>query len=312
MKILMFGRGVIATTYGWALEKAGHEIVFYVRPGRAAEYGPSVELDLLDARRKIWGEQVLESWPVSYVETLDSAGEFDLIIVSVSHHRLAQAAEALAPHVGAATVLIFSNLWQEPLEAVAPLPVEQLAWGFPGAGGGFNSNGVMRAGLLPTVMLGTPTTERQRAVCDVFRSARLRVTEQPDMRGWLLLHFIMDAGMHSRGVRLGSLSKMLGQRAEFAEALRTSRELLPLLVARGVDLRRHRGAVLGLRVPAAITSAALAFLMGRVRTARRSLEAHDDPTAEEPRAVCADTLDEARRLGVPAPRLEAAEPYFRP
>lgn len=311
MKILMFGRGVIAATYGWALERAGHEIVFYVRPGRAAEYGPSVELDLLDARRRIWGEQVLERWPVSYVESLESASDFDLVIVSVSHHRLAQATAALAPHIGTATVLIFSNLWQEPLEAAAPLPVEQLAWGFPGAGGGFDSDGVLRAGLLPSVILGTPATDRERAVRDMFRSAGLRVTEQPDMRGWLFMHFVMDAGMHSRGVRLGSLSKMIGKRAEFAEALRTSRELLPLLVARGVDLRRHRGVVLGLRVPAALTSGVLAFLMGRVRTARRSLEAHDDPHTEEPRAVCADTLDEARRLGVPAPRLEAAEPYFR-
>ena len=27
MKILLFGRGVIATIYGWALEQAGHDLV---------------------------------------------------------------------------------------------------------------------------------------------------------------------------------------------------------------------------------------------------------------------------------------------
>ena len=32
MKILVFGRGVIATVYGWALERAGHDVEFYVRP----------------------------------------------------------------------------------------------------------------------------------------------------------------------------------------------------------------------------------------------------------------------------------------
>ena len=31
---------------------------------------------------------------------------------------------------------------------------------------------------------------------------------------------------------------------------------------------------------------------------------------DELRAVCRDTLAEARRLNVPVPRLEAAEPYF--
>jgi len=310
MRILMFGRGVIATTYGWALEKAGHEVQFYVRPGRAASYGPTVELDLLDARRKIWGEQVLESWPVSYVESLDSAGDFDLVIVSVSHHRLAEAARALAPHIGAATVLIFGNVWDELADAVPGLPAAQLVWGFPGAGGGVGDDGVMRAGLLPTVMLGLPATERQRTVRDLFRGVGVRVTEQADMRGWLLIHFVMDAGIHSRGLRLGSLSNMIGKRREFAEAMLTSRELLPLLEARGVDLGRHRGTVGMLRAPTALTSGVMSLLIGRVRTARRSLEAHTDPHAEEPRAVCADTLAEARRLGIAAPRLEAVEAYF--
>lgn len=32
MKILIFGRGVIATQYAWALEKVGHTVEFYVRP----------------------------------------------------------------------------------------------------------------------------------------------------------------------------------------------------------------------------------------------------------------------------------------
>ena len=50
MKILMFGRGVISTLYGWALEKAGNEVDFYVRPGRAADFGSSVDVDIRDGR----------------------------------------------------------------------------------------------------------------------------------------------------------------------------------------------------------------------------------------------------------------------
>ena len=51
MRVLMFGRGVIATLYGHVLEAAGHEVHFYVRPGRAAEYGDDVGMDIIDARR---------------------------------------------------------------------------------------------------------------------------------------------------------------------------------------------------------------------------------------------------------------------
>jgi len=33
--------------YGWALEKAGHDVEFYVRPGRVAQYGPTVKLEII-------------------------------------------------------------------------------------------------------------------------------------------------------------------------------------------------------------------------------------------------------------------------
>ncbi len=66
MKILIFGRGVVSTQYAWAFEKAGHTVEFYVRPGRKAEYGATVALNLLDARKKIWGVEVKENWPIKF------------------------------------------------------------------------------------------------------------------------------------------------------------------------------------------------------------------------------------------------------
>jgi 2-dehydropantoate 2-reductase len=313
MKVLMFGRGVIATTYGWALEKAGHHVEFYVRPGRSAEYGPAVDLDLLDARRRVWGRRVVEKWPVRYLETLEPDHDFDLIVLSVSHHRLAEAAAFLAPRIGNATVLVFGNIWTEPLTALGNIPLDRIAWGFPGAGGGFDEDGVLRAAILPSVTFGTfgqPPTDRERAVREAFRGAGFRLQEQPDFRGWLWIHFVLDAGLHARGLRLGTLADLIGKRHDLREALLTSREFLPLLEARGVDLRRHRAAVLALRAPTWLTASAMAWLIDHLASARMSLEAHTDPLAEEPRAICADTLAEARRLGVAVPRLEAMEPSF--
>ena len=68
--------------------------------------------------------------------------------------------------------------------------------------------------------------------------------------------------------------------------------------------------MLGFRAPTRLTASLVSWLLTHVRIVRRSLEAHSDPGTEEPRAVCRDTLAEARRLGVTAPRLEAAEPAF--
>lgn len=311
----MFGRGVIATTYGWALEQAGHHVEFLVRPGRAADYGATVELDLLDARNRPLGERIRRSWSLRFREQLESDHDFDLIILSVGHHRLPAAAEYLAPRIGTATVLVFGSVWAEPTEAIAPLPTAQLAWGFPQAGGGFNGSGALRATLLRKVTFGTFGTEptrREQAARDLFSSAGFAVAEQPDFRSWLWVHFIGDAGMHSQGVQFGSLSDMIGHPAGFREALLTSRELLPVLQARGVDLRRHWRSVSQFRLPAILTALFMSVATARVPLARTSLEGHTDPNAEEPRSIVRDALREARQLGVPTPRLAAASATIEP
>ena len=114
MKIQMFGRGVIASVYGWALERAGHDVEFDVRPGRGATYGDSIDLDLLDARRRVWGQRIVQSWPMCSREALTPDHDFDLIVLSVPHHRLTEAAAFLTSRVGKARVLVFSNIWSEP------------------------------------------------------------------------------------------------------------------------------------------------------------------------------------------------------
>ncbi len=309
MKILMFGRGVISTAYGWALERAGHQVEFYVRPGRAAAYGEAIDLDLLDARRRPWGKRIAEKWPVRYRETLEPDHDFDLIVLSVQHYSFAEAAAYLGPRVGGATVLVFNNLWVDPLTATADLPTDQLAWGFPGAGGGFGDDGVLRAALLPMVFFGTldqPANERERAVRQVFREAGFRIQENSDFRGWLAIHFVQNAGLHTQTLRRGTLAKP--STGDMREMILATRELLPLVEARGVDLRRHRTELLPLNALAWLTPPALSWLFNHFPPMRTVAEAHANP--EEPRAVCRDTLAEARRLGVPAPRLEAAEPYF--
>ncbi|MEV5823608.1 2-dehydropantoate 2-reductase N-terminal domain-containing protein [Micromonospora harpali] len=309
MKILMFGRGVIGAVYGWALERAGHHVEFYVRPGRAAAYGDTIDLDLLDARRLPWGKRITEKWPVRYRESLEPDHDFDLIVLSVQHYNFAEAAAFLGPRVGGATVLVFNNLWVDPLTAIDHLPTEQVAWGFPGAGGGFGDDGVLRAALLPVVFFGTldrPPTAREQAVRGLFRAAGLRVRENSDFRGWLAIHFVQNAGLHTQSLRLGSLSTMT--RGDVREAILAVRELLPLVEARGVELRRHRADLLPFTAPVWLAAPALAWLLARFPPMRRVTTAHANP--EELRAICRDTLAEARRLGVRTPRLEAAEPYF--
>lgn len=312
MKILMFGRGVIGTLYGWALERAGHEVEFYVRPGRAAEYGEAIDLEVLDARRRVWGKRVTETWPVRCRESLEPDHDFDLIVLSVQHYGFAQAAAFLKPRLGRASVLVFNNLWAEPSEASSPFPADQVVWGFPGAGGGFGDDGVLRGALLPVVFFGTmdgrAPTEREQMVRAAFRGARFTIQEDSDFRGWLFLHFVQNAGLHTQSLKLGSLAALARSPGAAREALLATRELLPLVEARGVDLRKHRGETLMYRAPVRLAAPLLAWLFGHFGPMRVVVEAHANPG--ELRAVCRDTLAEARRLDMAVPRLEAAEPLF--
>jgi 2-dehydropantoate 2-reductase len=309
VKILMFGRGTIASIYGWALEQAGHVVEFYVRPGRAAEYGDSVELDLLDARHAPLGRRIAMTAHFRYRETLTADDAYDLVVLSVSHERLADAVEFLAPRLGDATLLVLGNVWPRPPATIDAVPEGRVVWGFPLAGGGFGDDGTLHGGMMRGILFGAPDgplSRREREARAAFARAGFAIREQGDMHGWLAIHFVADAGMHAQGLRLGSLSKLIGDRRGLREAILTSRELLPVLAASGVELRRHRGSTLLYRAPSWLTASLMSVLVTHVGIARASLAAHTDPNAREPRAVVDDALAEAHRLGIPTPRLESA------
>ena len=302
----MFGRGVIATIYGQVFQEAGHDVEFLVRPGRAAEYGESVQTDLIDTRRALRGQRTASTFKTRLRESVELENEFDLVVLSVGHHQLREAAAYLAPRVGAATVLVFGNVWDEPLAAVAPIPANQVIFGFPQAGGGFTDDGVLHGGLLRSVILGTTgasPSRRELTVRAAFQQAGLRIKEEADMRGWLWLHFASDAGMFSQALKSGGLANMIGDRRALREAFLTSRELLPVLKERGVDLRRHPDAMLPYRLPR-LTGTAFALATLVLPIARASLAAHTDPNVAEPRAVLDDALRTSRQLNIATPRLE--------
>ena len=191
MRILMFGRGVIATQYGWALEQAGHEVDFYVRPGRAATYGPFVDLDILDGRARGRNRRISHRWPLTMREDLDSNHDYELIILSVNHDQLPTAVEFLSSRLGDAALLIFNNIWDDPRDIAARLPAGQVVWGFPGGGGGFAGN-TLRGGMLRSLTLGLldggPPTAAHTRVHELLTGAGFSVTTVEDFRSWLWFH----------------------------------------------------------------------------------------------------------------------------
>ncbi|HEY5593231.1 MAG TPA: 2-dehydropantoate 2-reductase N-terminal domain-containing protein, partial [Paludibacter sp.] len=241
MKILLFGRGVISTQYAWAFEKAGHIVEFYVRPGRKAEFGSTVSLNVYDARKNIRGKLIQENWSIKMIEDFNANHDYDLIFVSVQHYHFTKVAEFLADKIGKATVLIFNNFWEEPLEQVANLPAEQLVWGFPQAGGGFDNKGVLNGTIMGSITIGTfgtEPTERAVAVMDLFKSAGIKSKVNKDFRSWLFGHFVMNAALHIETMKAGSnMLESFQKTKHWKNVIANEKELIPLLKARNVDLK---------------------------------------------------------------------------
>ncbi|MFD4640160.1 ketopantoate reductase family protein [Lentzea sp. NPDC058436] len=310
MRILMFGRGTIATLYGWAFERAGHQVEFYVRPGRAAQLPPEIDLRIRDGRAR--GAEVAERWPVTMREDLD--GTYDLIVLSVNHDQLDGAVEVLRGHVGDATVLMFGNVWEDPAAVVSALPADQIVWGFPGGGGGFVGS-ALHGGMVKNVFLGfcddSNRGERYRAVHGLFERAGFSVSQSEDFRGWLWLHFIMDAGLLAQGLAVGGQPGLVRSSRAARDAVLLMREMIPLLKAKGGTPRL--GAAVVSRVPAGLLGFVLRKLLGGDNLFSFIMEQTERTghmTREAAGIYARDVLADARRLGVPLPRLTALEPVF--
>lgn len=304
MKILMFGRGVISSIYGWALEKAGHEVHFYVRPGRTEHYGDQLHMQLYDLRRGFFSPQLSECWHTILHEEISAEHDYDLIILSVQHYNFVEAAETVASFIGDATVLIFNNFWDEPQQAASMLPADQLVWGFPGAGGGIVDN-VLRGALFGFVTFGTfgkPLSVRERAVRALFTQSGFKIQEEIDFRGWLLIHFVQNAGLQSEFLLSKHEAKRALTFATFYNMARNVKELVPLLEARGVDLSAHSSAA-RLRFPAFVSGAILWMLFILITPLRWVLDAHANP--REITSTCLVIFEDAHHRGIFVPRLES-------
>ncbi|MBM7567892.1 ketopantoate reductase family protein [Paenibacillus sacheonensis] len=234
MKILFFGRGVISTQYAWAFEQAGHTVDFYVRKGRKETFGSSIKLEMWDARK---GKKLIkESWNIKLHEEI--LPNYDLIIVSVNTEQLPGAAQFLSTAAGNAPILIFNNIWQDLKSSIAPLSMNNVVFGFPGAGGGIADN-KLRGGFLKMVFLEKPragTEHINNKVRELFESAHFKISWKKDMQNWLWNHFAMNAAMEAEVLKRGSFSALMNHNDSFSNVGLNMRELIPVLKARGAKL----------------------------------------------------------------------------
>ncbi|MFC4209899.1 ketopantoate reductase [Pedobacter petrophilus] len=307
MKILLFGRGVISTQYAWALENAGNEVTFYVRPGRIAEYGPTVDLNILDTRKNIKGIKIKHEWKITMIDDLNANHDYELIILSVQHYHFKDAVDFLANKIGSATVLVFNNLWEEPQQAVHKLPEGQLVWGFPMAGGGFDDKGTLNGALLDHIYMGTlgvVQSQRSEAVANLFRASYFKIKESKDFRSWLFGHFVFNAALHLEAARsnTGLISLEAMKTTTFwKNVVLNGKELIPLLKLRKVDLDAASDLKM-FNLPPWLLAIIMNLVIKWVPALRIILTSHSNPI--EIKSYVQDVISKAKEINIHLPRYE--------
>lgn len=301
MNILFFGRGVISSQYAYLLEKAGHQVTFYVRNPRE----DVLNLDILDARKNPFGKKIRGKWKTNLIEEIPEKHDYDLIMVSIQHYHIKDALFYLKDKIDNATLLIYNNMWDEPLELIEGLPSQQIVWGFPGAGGGFNKDGVLNGAVFSRFTIGTFGTEpspRNLEVQELLKTAGFKIDFQKDFRSWLFIHFAVNASMHLESMKKDSFSKALDSYQAFRNIHNNAKELLPLLTARGVDMTGKVTELKKLKMPAWVLYLTLKALPKIYAPLKKVLLEHSNPT--ELRAYAKDVLDEAKKWNIKLPSFE--------
>ncbi|MNZ90647.1 2-dehydropantoate 2-reductase [compost metagenome] len=299
MRILFFGRGLISTQYAWAFEQAGHTVEFYVRKGRKETFGSRIELEMWDARR---GKKLIkESWNVKLHEEI--LPNYDLIIMSVNTEQLPEAAQFLSTAAGNTPVLIFNNIWQGLKSSIVQLSMNNVVFGFPGAGGGIADNR-LRGGFMKMVFLEKPragTEHINQLVKKCFESAHFKISWVKDMQNWLWNHFAMNAAMEAEVLKRGSFSALMNHKDSFANVGLNMREMIPVLKARGA---KHDVISLMLtKIPPAL----LGTLFNKVIFAKGSLpRLFMEYNNSKAGFAVLEVVREAKKAGLPLPRLSKA------
>ena len=97
MRILFLGAGALGGYFGGRMAAAGSDVTFLVRARRAAQLvdGLRISSPLGDA-----------TVPVQTIQAGESADPFDVVVLTNKAYGLAEALEAIAPHVGPSTAIL--------------------------------------------------------------------------------------------------------------------------------------------------------------------------------------------------------------
>lgn len=305
MKILIIGRGVVGTIYGWALSKAGVDVTHVVRK----EGLPATDtLDVLDLRTG-YPKHARVTYAPKTVGQISPSDGFDVVIVATKHYQAAQAVQQYLPDAPRATFLMFTANWDGTEEIDRLLPRSSILWGYAEATGGIDAQGILIATVSPAVRLGMlegSDLDKFKAVTELFQGAGFTLDIKPNIIEWLWVHHAINAGGIGICLWAGGIAEATRSLKTLKSGVWATREALGVVAARGVNLGSYPDAKSVLNTPTWLAGLAFLYLIRFTEKGRRLLRgSHFDNSPEEMKRYYFDVLNTGESRGVAMPHLSA-------
>ena len=247
MKILIYGAGIVGSTYGWQLSEAGHDVSVLVRKGKKHGVGENgIAIHCADFRggRKQMKQIVFRP---KVIEELSSQNDFEYIIVSTNSLCLKEVLPVLGQSAGKAHILFFQNMWNDFDEIANYLSPEQYFFGFPFmVGGGRDDKSIYSAisGLkyshTPLGELNGEITARVQKIAKALEDANLKPMISTQIGVWLITHYAVAAGMSAGIIKAGSGKAFAGNSKIIRETIKSIREGLEVCVKRVINPKTEK------------------------------------------------------------------------
>ncbi|SCX93811.1 2-dehydropantoate 2-reductase [Lachnospiraceae bacterium XPB1003] len=282
MRIGILGLGVIGTTYAYAFQKAGHETYHIVREQKRTSTPTNIPVHLLDGRYNSKGEEN----DGEYIVSLSNEGdEFDFILISVASGKLVDAMQTIRNNRLKGTVILFCNFWNTREEIDLIMGDVPYITAFPTAGGHMEDHS-LNCVLFDHIMLEGEEKAGVSNYSDLISlldSADIKREIPNDMFEWIWIHMAINAGVTSTAGRGGKIDdpnslarELMSDSKALAIAVKSIRETIKTVEARGVDLRLYKNELMPYKIPAWIAGIAMKKLFATNELTSRIMTLHND------------------------------------
>lgn len=305
MKIAVLGLGVIGTTYAYAFQKAGHQTSHIVRESKKSLAPSTISVHLLDGRYNQKGE---EKEDIYKVELVNEETEYDFILISIASGKLADAVQTVRNLRLKGTLILFCNFWNERQDVESIIGDMAYITAFPTAGGHMQDR-TLNCVLFDHIMLESETKcdiPNYSNLISLLNSADIKQEIPHDMFEWIWLHMAINAGVTSTAARNGVIDnpkklalELMGDSKALTLAVKSIRETIRTVEARGVDLRLYRNELLPYKIPAGIAGIAMKKLFAGNELTSRIMTLHND--INDIMYGCRCVYDEGKKHGLDLP-----------